>query len=107
MKVLIVIPAYNEEGNIVRVVDNLIKNYPEYDYVVVNDGSSDNTKKLCLEHHYNLLSHKVNLGLASSFQTGMKYALKNGYDAVLQFDGDGQHRPEYIQEMCKKIRGRL
>lgn len=103
MKVLVVIPAYNEEGNIVKTVDNLINNYPQYDYVVVNDGSSDHTKALCLEHHYNLLSQSINLGLAGTFQTGMKYALKHHYDAVLQFDGDGQHQPQYIEAMLKKI----
>ena len=103
MKILIIIPAYNEEGNIVRVVDNLIQNYPQYDYVVVNDGSSDRTKEICEEHGYHMLNQKVNLGLSGTFQTGMRYAWINGYDAALQFDGDGQHRPEFIAEMAKQI----
>lgn len=103
MKTLIVIPAYNEEENIVRVVDNLIQNYPEYDYIVVNDGSSDQTKQICKEHGYYYLNQKVNLGLAGTFQTGMKYALRHNYDAVIQFDGDGQHRPEYISDMVREI----
>ena len=55
MRVLIIIPAYNEEDNIARVVDNLEKNYSEYDYVVVNDGSCDHTARICREHHYNLI----------------------------------------------------
>ncbi len=103
MKVLIIIPAYNEEENIVRVVEHLKLNYPQYDYVVVNDGSSDRTKEICLSHGYRLISHRANLGLAGAFQSGMKYAMRNGYDAALQFDGDGQHRPEYIAALCSKI----
>jgi len=74
-RVLVIIPAYNEEENIVRVVDNLINNYGQLDYVVINDGSRDNTAKLCREHGYNLVDLPVNLGLAGAFQAGMKYAL--------------------------------
>ncbi len=103
MKVLIIIPAYNEEANIVRVTDRLISEFPQFDYVIVNDGSRDRTAQICREHGYNLLDHPVNLGLAGAIRTGMKYALKNGYDAALQFDGDGQHRPEYIEEMARRI----
>ena len=103
MKILIIIPAYNEEENIVRVVDNLIHNYPQYDYVVVNDGSSDRTREICQTQGYHMLDQQVNLGLAGTFQTGMRYAWLNGYDAALQFDGDGQHRPEYIAAMAQKI----
>lgn len=103
MKVLIVIPAYNEEDNIERVVNNLITNYPQYDYVVVNDGSKDSTAEICRRNHYNLLDQPINLGLAGAFQTGMKYAYQMGYDAAVQFDGDGQHRPEYIEAMVTEI----
>ena len=101
--VLVIIPAYNEQDNIKRVVDNLIKNYPQYDYVVVNDGSKDNTKKICQENGYRLLDLPVNLGLAGGFQAGMKYAYQKGYDYAIQFDADGQHRPEYIKDILKKI----
>ena len=102
-KLLIVIPAYNEEANIVRVVDNLIQNYPQYDYVVVNDGSRDHTAQLCREHGYHLIDLPVNLGLAGAFQTGMRYAVENGYDCALQFDGDGQHPPQYIAGMLELL----
>lgn len=101
MRVLIIIPAYNEEDNIARVVDNLEKNYSEYDYVVVNDGSCDHTARICREHHYNLIDLPVNLGLAGAFQTGMKYALYNDYDYAIQYDADGQHRPEYMEGMIQ------
>ena len=99
MKVLVVIPAYNEKDNIENVVDNLVANYPQFDYVVVNDGSRDETADICRERGYNLIDLPVNLGLAGGFQAGLRYARKMGYDAVLQFDADGQHLPEYIQPM--------
>lgn len=101
--VLVIIPAYNEQDNIKRVVDNLIEAYPEYDYVVVNDGSRDDTKKICLQNNYNLLDLPVNLGLAGGFQAGMKYAYQKGYDYAIQFDADGQHRPEYIKSILEKF----
>lgn len=101
--VLVIIPAYNEQDNIKRVVDNLIQNYPQYDYVVVNDGSKDNTKAICRENDYRLLDLPVNLGLAGGFQAGMKYAYQKGYDYAIQFDADGQHRPEYIEDIVKKM----
>ena len=103
MKVLIIIPAYNEELNIERVVSNLTENFPNYDYVVVNDGSKDNTALICKEKGYNFLDLPVNLGLTGAIQAGMRYAYQNGYDAAIQFDGDGQHRPEYISELEKVI----
>ena len=103
MKCLVIIPAYNEEENIVRVVENLKNNYPMYDYIVINDGSSDSTAKICLKNGYELVDLPVNLGLAGAFQTGLKYAYRNGYDYAIQFDADGQHRPEFIGPMLDKI----
>ncbi|MEG0813146.1 MAG: glycosyltransferase family 2 protein [Clostridium sp.] len=100
---LIVVPAYNEEDNIERVVGKLIREYPQYDYVVVNDGSKDRTVEICRKNGFNLLDLPVNLGLAGGFQAGLKYADKYGYDCVVQFDGDGQHRPEYIKAMKDKM----
>ncbi|GFI70637.1 undecaprenyl-phosphate mannosyltransferase [Lachnospiraceae bacterium] len=103
MKILIVIPAYNEELNIERVVSNLINNYPQYDYVIVNDGSTDKTGVICRKHGWNLIDLPVNLGLTGAVQAGMKYAVKHGYDAVLQYDGDGQHRAEFIEKMKEEM----
>ena len=85
MKTLVVIPAYNEQDNIKRVVDNLTENYPQFDYVVVNDGSRDNTSRICHENGYNIIDLPVNLGLAGAFQTGLKYAHKHGYEKAIQF----------------------
>jgi len=107
MKVLLIIPAYNEAENIERVVNNIRDNYPQYDYLVVNDGSKDGTGKICKEKGYNFIEHPVNLGLAGAVQTGMKYAFRKGYDVALQYDGDGQHDPAYISDMlvCMKNNG--
>ncbi|MCM1577256.1 MAG: glycosyltransferase family 2 protein [Ruminococcus sp.] len=101
--ILIIIPAYNEAENIRRVVGNLINNYPQYDYIVVNDGSRDDTARICRENHYNLLDLPINLGLSGGVQAGFKYGYFNGYDYVVQFDGDGQHRPEYIKDLLEAM----
>lgn len=103
-ELLIVIPAYNEGENIERVVKNLERNYPQFDYIVVNDGSKDNTAELCRANGFHLLDLPVNLGLAGAFQAGLKYAYRKGYSYAIQFDGDGQHRPEYIQAMLEKMK---
>lgn len=100
---LIIIPAYNEEKNIERVVDHLREQYPQFDYIVINDGSRDATARICREKGYHLLDLPVNLGLAGGFQAGLKYAWENNYSYAIQFDGDGQHRPEYIQPMKEKM----
>ncbi len=101
MKTLLIIPAYNEEGSIAKVIDGLRDNFPQYDYLVVDDGSADSTAEICRRNGYNYVSHPVNLGLAGAFRTGMMYAEENGYDAAVQFDGDGQHNAEYIAAMIK------
>lgn len=103
MKVLLIIPAYNEEKNIKRVIDNIKRNLPTCDYVVVNDCSNDKTRKVCLENNYNFIDLPVNLGLADAVQVGYKYAYKHGYDVAIQYDGDGQHRAEYIPLLVKEI----
>ncbi len=102
-KVLLIIPAYNEAENIERVVGNLEKNYPQFDYILVNDGSSDDTRKIATKNGYNLLDLPINTGLSGAFRGGVRYANAMGYDYVVQFDGDGQHRPEYIQPMLDKM----
>ena len=103
LKLLIVIPAYNEAESITRVVDDLIQNYPQYDYVVVNDGSRDKTAAICRAKGYHLIDLPVNLGLAGAFQTGLCYAAENGYDCAMQLDADGQHLPQYIAPMLEML----
>lgn len=102
MKVLIIIPAYNEELNIEKTVND-VKNNTEYDYVVVNDCSKDNTKKVCEKNEFNMISLPVNYGLTSGIQIGMKYAYENNYDIAIQFDGDGQHQAKYLKDLVEKI----
>lgn len=104
MNLLIIIPAYNEAENIERVVNNLIENYPQYDYVVVNDGSSDDTRKICAKKGYNFLDLPINVGLAGAIRAGIRYANYHGYDYAVQIDGDGQHDPKYIKDMLEKMK---
>ena len=99
MRVLIIIPAYNEEKNLKRVIGNLQQVCPQFDYVIVNDGSTDGTEKVCRQNQFRHISLPVNLGLTGAVRAGMRYASQKGYDMALQFDADGQHLPEYIQDM--------
>ena len=103
MKTLIVIPAYNEALNIVKTVNDIKQNAPDVDYVVVNDGSKDNTLEVLKEHNFNYIDGFCNLGLFGAVQTGFKLALLNDYDIVIQFDGDGQHSAKYIQPLIDEI----
>lgn len=99
MRLLMIIPAYNEAKNIKRVVYSVQETYPEYDYIVVNDGSKDNTAQICKQNRFNFLDLPINLGLSGGIQAGMKYAYQYGYDAVIQIDGDGQHQASYIEKL--------
>lgn len=103
MKTLIVIPAYNEALNIVKTVNDIKLNAPDVDYVIVNDGSKDNTLEVLKEHNFNYIDGFCNLGLFGAVQTGFKLALLNDYDIVIQFDGDGQHSAKYIQPLIDEI----
>ena len=103
MKVLIIIPAYNEELNIIKTVKDVTEN-TDYDYVVINDCSKDNTKQVCEKNNFNMISLPINYGLTSGIQVGMKYAYENNYDIAIQFDGDGQHRAKYLKNLVKEIK---
>ena len=102
MKVLIVVPAYNEAQNIEKTIKD-IKTNTKYDYVIINDCSKDNTKSVCEKNKFNVISLPVNYGLTSAIQLGMKYAYKNDYDIVIQFDGDGQHQAKYLKNLVKEV----
>lgn len=103
MKTLVVIPAYNEALNIKKTVHDLEVNAPEVDYVVVNDGSKDNTLEVLKKNDFNYIDGFCNLGLFGAVQTGFKLAIKDNYDVVIQFDGDGQHSAKYIAPLVKEI----
>ena len=104
--VLIIIPAYNEEKSILNVVSNIKKvktNNYLIDYIIINDGSSDNTKKVCLDNKLNFIDLPSNLGIGGAVQTGYKYAYYKNYDIAIQIDGDNQHNPSYITNLCDEI----
>lgn len=103
MNPLIIVPAYNEAQNLEGLIENLVCNYPQYDYVIINDGSVDDTRKLCRKKGYNILDIPINIGLGGAVKSGMKYANFYGYDLVIQIDGDGQHDPVYIADMLQKM----
>lgn len=100
-RVLAIIPAYNEEENIVGTVEDLEMNAPNVDFIIINDGSKDSTPDICRKRGYRMASLPVNLGLAGGFQTGMKYAKRRGYDYAVQFDADGQHSAAYIEQLVQ------
>ena len=107
MKILLIIPAYNEEENILRVIKKIndynSKNDFRLDYIVINDGSKDNTLKILKENNINHINLINNLGIGGAVQTGYKYALENNYDIAVQFDGDGQHDINYVKKICEPI----
>jgi glycosyltransferase involved in cell wall biosynthesis len=103
-ELLLIIPAYNEAKNIEAVVDNLTANYPEYDYIVVNDGSRDATGDICRRRGYHFLDMQINIGLTGGVQAGMMYAHRRGYKYAMQFDGDGQHDPAFIAQLLTKMK---
>lgn len=106
-KVLLIIPAYNEEKNILTVYKNICdynkKAKTKLDVVFINDGSVDATEKILCENNINHIRLIQNLGIGGAVQTGYKYALYNDYDIAIQFDGDGQHNVNYVEALIKPI----
>lgn len=102
MKVLVIVPAYNEQESILNVVRDI--QAAGYDYVVVNDGSTDGTLEICQRHNLNFLNLSQNLGIGGAVQAGHRYALEHGYDMDIQFDGDGQHDVEGIPALVDEIK---
>lgn len=103
MRVLAIIPAYNEEESLEATINEFATASTGCDYLIVNDGSSDGTERICRDRGFNYVTHPVNIGLTGGFQTGVRYALTLGYDAVIQFDADGQHIPSYIPSMVAEM----
>ncbi|WP_154026389.1 glycosyltransferase family 2 protein [Olsenella uli] len=100
-RVLIIIPAYNEAENIVDTVQGVVD--AGYDYVVVNDGSKDNTLSVCRANDINVIDLPQNLGIGGAVQTGHLYARDMDYDVDIQLDGDGQHDPAYLGKLVAEI----
>lgn len=103
MKILVIIPMYNEEENVQSVIESLGTIGDEIDYIVINDCSKDQTLHILEEINANYIDLPVNLGIGGGMQCGYLYALKNDYDIAIQLDGDGQHDPNYIKTIVKPI----
>lgn len=102
-KLLIIIPAYNEQENIENVIQDVKTQIPEADYIVINDCSKDGTREILKKANADFLDLPVNLGIGGGIQTGYRYALEKGYEIAVQFDGDGQHDASYIKELIAPI----
>lgn len=102
-KKLVIIPAFNESESIKDTVREIISKAPDFDYVVVNDCSTDNTLQILVDEGFNYLDLPVNLGIGGAVQAGYRYAEENGYDIAVQVDGDGQHDPEYLGKMAEEL----
>jgi len=103
VKILMIIPAYNEQDNIKETVKKIQEHSTKLDYVVINDGSTDNTQKILEENNIKHIKLINNLGIGGAVQTGYKYAYRNNYDIAIQFDGDGQHDANYIKNIVEPI----
>lgn len=101
MKKLIIIPTYNESSNIERTVAMIEKDSPDFDYVIINDCSTDHTLAICRQNGFNVIDLPINLGIGGAVQTGYLYAQDKGYDIAVQVDGDGQHNPAFLSQMVK------
>lgn len=100
-KVILIIPAYNEEASIQKTIEAVKQT--RYDYIIINDGSTDKTPQILDNHNYNHIDLITNLGIGGAVQTGYKYALDNNYDIAIQFDADGQHDITYIEKLIEPI----
>ena len=107
MKILLVIPSYNEEDNVLKNYKKILeynKKYKaNYDVIIINDGSMDKTEEICIQNHIPHISLIHNLGIGGAVQTGYKYALEHNYDIAVQFDGDGQHDIRYVKNIIEPI----
>ena len=100
-KVLLIIPAFNEEKSIVKTIDSILKT--NLDYIIINDGSTDRTSHIISSKQYNYINLPVNLGIGGAVQTGYKYAALHNYDIAVQVDADGQHNIEYLDDLIQPI----
>ncbi|MBQ6843142.1 MAG: glycosyltransferase family 2 protein [Agathobacter sp.] len=103
MKKLIIIPAYNESECIEATVRDIMENAPDFDYVIINDCSTDNTQEICEKNGFNIVNLPINLGIGGAVQTGYMYAVEYDYDLAVQVDGDGQHDPQFLRKMAEYL----
>jgi glycosyltransferase involved in cell wall biosynthesis len=103
MKKLVIIPAYNEGESIENTIKNIAKNAKSFDYVIINDCSTDDTLEICQRNHFNYIDLPINLGIGGAVQMGYYYAYKNNYDLAVQVDGDGQHDAAFLNVMADAL----
>ena len=107
-RVLLIVPSYNEEDNVLsnykKIIDYNKKHNTNYDAIIIHDGSKDRTEEICLKNNIPHISLVHNLGIGGAVQTGYKYAYENNYDIAVQFDGDGQHDVRYVKDIIKPIK---
>ncbi|USR79462.1 glycosyltransferase family 2 protein [Arcanobacterium pinnipediorum] len=103
-RILIIIPAWNEQDSIAHVIESVHRELPTADCVVVNDGSRDATVEIAKAAGASVLDLPINLGVGGAMRTGFHYALRNNYTYAVQVDADGQHDPAYIHTMLKEAR---
>lgn len=103
-KILIVVPSYREEKNILHVIEGLREHVPDFDVLIIDDGSKDGTYEIAINNGVKTLKHPFNMGYGVTIQTGYKYGVQHGYDIVVQFDGDGQHDPKYIRPLIEALK---
>ena len=103
LRKLAIVPAYNEAGMVARVVRDIQRAAPDFDVVVIDDGSIDETAAEAAAEGAAVIRHPYNLGIGGAVQSGFKYALRNGYQVAAQVDGDGQHKPEYLPTMVAAL----
>lgn len=104
MRIMIVIPAYNEEKSIYNVISSIKESSSDVDVLVINDGSCDETSAECKKAGAAVVDLPLNLGIGGAVQTGYIYALQNNYDCVVQIDGDGQHDPQDLPKLLEIIK---
>lgn len=105
-KRIVIIPAYNERGNIEKTVNDIVNNSKTFDYVIINDCSTDDTRQICEKNNFHIVNLPVNLGIGGAVQTGYMYAKEKGYEIAVQFDGDGQHSARYLDDMAEYLQNK-
>ncbi|MEO8216870.1 MAG: glycosyltransferase family 2 protein [Acidobacteriota bacterium] len=102
-RVLFIVPAYNERESLPGVIADLRQHFPDDQILVVDDGSTDDTVALAGIHLAEVVRLPFNLGIGATVQTGLLYAVRNGYDIAVQFDGDGQHRADQVEKLLAQL----
>lgn len=103
MKKLVIIPAYNEAESIENTIKNIVEHAEGFDYIIINDCSTDDTLKICQRNNFNYIDLPINLGIGGAVQMGYYYAYKNNYDLAVQVDGDGQHDAAFLNIMADTL----